>query len=175
MEYLDVLDEFGNKTGVKKLREEIHKDGDWHACVHVWLINSSGQILLQKRSSNTRTYPGLWAYSAGGHILAGENPEDAVVRETFEEMGLTVTKDEIKFIFINKNQDILNNNQLDHVFIIKKDINIQDLTIDPTEVEKVEWFDLVNFEKLKRQRDPVFVPKSDQYHEKLFAALHRIA
>lgn len=175
MEYLDVLNEFGNKIGVMKLREEVHQDGDWHACVHVWLINHSGQILLQKRSSNTRTYPGLWAYSAGGHILAGESPEDAVVREMFEEMGLVVTKDEIKFSFVSKNQDIAQNNQLDFVYVVIKDVDLKDLIIDPTEVEKVSWFELSNFEELKRARDPMFVPKSDEYNEKLFEALHRIA
>ena len=35
MEYLDVLDSSGNKTGKKKLRSEIHKDGDWHRAVQI--------------------------------------------------------------------------------------------------------------------------------------------
>lgn len=30
MEYFDLLDENGSKTGKIKLREWVHKDGDWH-------------------------------------------------------------------------------------------------------------------------------------------------
>ena len=52
MEYFDVLDENGNKTGKLKLRNEVHRDGDWHRGVHVWIINSFGELLLQRRSPN---------------------------------------------------------------------------------------------------------------------------
>ena len=48
MEYLDILDENGNLTGEKKLRTEVHRDGDWHKAVHVWILNSKNQLLLQK-------------------------------------------------------------------------------------------------------------------------------
>lgn len=34
-EYFDVLDENGNKTGIIKLRNEVHRDGDWHKEVHI--------------------------------------------------------------------------------------------------------------------------------------------
>lgn len=38
-EYFDLLDENGNKTGKTKLRNEVHRDGDWHKAVHIWIIN----------------------------------------------------------------------------------------------------------------------------------------
>lgn len=37
-EYFDVLDENGNLTGRKKLRSEVHRDGDWHKATR--LINA---------------------------------------------------------------------------------------------------------------------------------------
>ena len=46
-EYFDILDENGKKTGKTKLRKEVHKDGDWHKAVHVWIINDKNEILLQ--------------------------------------------------------------------------------------------------------------------------------
>ena len=49
-EYLDILDEQGNKTGKTKLRSEVHHDGDWHKSVHIWILNSKGDVLLQRRS-----------------------------------------------------------------------------------------------------------------------------
>ncbi len=33
MEYLDILDENGNKTGQKKSRKEVHSKGYWHYCM----------------------------------------------------------------------------------------------------------------------------------------------
>ena len=48
-EYFDILDENGKKTGKTKLRKEVHKDGDWHKAVHVWIINDKNEILLQRK------------------------------------------------------------------------------------------------------------------------------
>lgn len=42
-EYFDALDENGNLTGVKKLRKEVHRDGDWHRTVHIWIINNDNE------------------------------------------------------------------------------------------------------------------------------------
>lgn len=67
MEFLDVLDENGKKTGVVRNRELIYKNGDWHRTVHVWLLNSKNELLIQKRASNKETFPNLWAISIAGH------------------------------------------------------------------------------------------------------------
>ena len=49
MEYLDILDENGNKTGEKDTRENIHKLGLLHSEVAVFIYTNLGEILLQKR------------------------------------------------------------------------------------------------------------------------------
>ena len=46
-EFFDVLDEEGSKTGKIKPREELHRDGDWHKSVHVWIVNDNAEVLLQ--------------------------------------------------------------------------------------------------------------------------------
>ena len=48
-EDFDLLDENGNKTGKTKLRTEVHRNGDWHKAVHIWIINNKGDVLLQRR------------------------------------------------------------------------------------------------------------------------------
>ncbi|MBI4281803.1 hypothetical protein HY625_03210 [Candidatus Uhrbacteria bacterium] len=58
MEYLDVLDANGNPTGKKKSHATIHRDGDWHRAVHVWIVNDQQQLLVQKRSETKPAYPG---------------------------------------------------------------------------------------------------------------------
>lgn len=41
-EYFDVLDSEGHKTGRIKLRSAVHRDGDWHRAVNIWIVNGGG-------------------------------------------------------------------------------------------------------------------------------------
>ena len=48
MENIEILDEKGKQLGIVKTREEVHSKGFWHKVVHIWIINSEGNLLLQK-------------------------------------------------------------------------------------------------------------------------------
>ena len=53
MEFFDILDENGNKTGKIKERSLVHEDGDIHGTVHIWIRRKTEKgydLLLQKRS-----------------------------------------------------------------------------------------------------------------------------
>jgi hypothetical protein len=41
IEHFDVLTPDGTPTGVSKPRSDVHRDGDWHACVHIWVIDAA--------------------------------------------------------------------------------------------------------------------------------------
>ena len=49
---LKVLDEDGNVTNIEKTKKEVHDEHLWHQEVAIFIINSEGKILLQKRSNN---------------------------------------------------------------------------------------------------------------------------
>lgn len=68
MEYLDILDEKGNKTGEVKPRQEVHSKGYWHKGVHIWIINSKKELLVQRRSANKDVYPNKLYISVAGHV-----------------------------------------------------------------------------------------------------------
>lgn len=53
------------------------------------LLRRDNQLLLCRLSQQVGINPGAWTLPGGG-IDFGEDPEDAVVREFFEETGLTV-------------------------------------------------------------------------------------
>ncbi|RID54770.1 hypothetical protein BRARA_G02065 [Brassica rapa] len=74
-EHFDVLTKSGEKTGVSKPRSEIHRDGDYHRAVHVWIfVESTQELLLQLRSDDKDSWPGQWDISSAGHISAVLHP-----------------------------------------------------------------------------------------------------
>ncbi|MCE9649331.1 MAG: NUDIX domain-containing protein [Parvibaculum sp.] len=52
------------------------------------LFVRDGKILLARRAPDRDKYPGCWDLP-GGHAENGDSVEDALVRETREEMGVT--------------------------------------------------------------------------------------
>ena len=49
-ELIDIFDENNNALNVQKMKSEAHKLGLWHRASHIWIYNSSGEILLQLRA-----------------------------------------------------------------------------------------------------------------------------
>lgn len=96
-EYFDIYDDRLNKIGVK-LRDHVHRDGDWHRVFHCWVIYRDDDgvewIILQKRSPDKKIYANYLDVSAAGHYTTGETIRDGV-REVQEELGLEVTFEDL--------------------------------------------------------------------------------
>ncbi|HEY6842787.1 MAG TPA: NUDIX domain-containing protein, partial [Thermoanaerobaculia bacterium] len=128
---------------------------------HIWILSRDGRFLIQRRSLRKENNPGLWDVSAAGHLSAGESAIDAAVRETFEELGLTIRADELKFIAALRDSCVLNNNtyydnEFHEIFVVRRDVDIASLTLDPEEVAEVKW--------VKELRpDASFVPHGEEY------------
>lgn len=60
------------------------------------------KILLARRSSKRKTYPGLWSFP-GGHVDAAESFPDALKRELQEEMGVTPIEFECIRLIVDPN------------------------------------------------------------------------
>ncbi len=93
MEYFDVLDCAGRKTGDVIPREEAHANGVWHGAFHCLIIyekHDGGYALFQKRSAQKKIAPGKFDISVGGHYGTGEDAKIAGPREFREELGLEV-------------------------------------------------------------------------------------
>lgn len=88
-EILDVVNERNEVIGQME-RDKAHEDGLWHRHVHVFIFNSKGELLLQKRRGDLKSYPGAWISSASGHIETGEAPLRSAKRELKEELGIAV-------------------------------------------------------------------------------------
>lgn len=148
-ELVDILDEDMNQTGKALMKSEAHKKGLWHGGAHLWIYNSKDEVLLQKRSDQKEIYPSRWDVSVAGHIDAGETPRQAVLREAKEELNLSIDPDALQYIGL----DIFNeqipqsfvHRVVNWVYIIKLDVDLKSLEIEPEEVSEIKWIVLDDF------------------------------
>lgn len=154
LELFDVLDEKGNPTGVIQERGVCHREGDHHATVHMWIVRPypekcGWQILLQKRSQDKDSHPGCYDISSAGHISAGASPLPSALRELQEELGLQVAPEDLCPIGLHPGSfdDTFygipfHDREFSHVYILKKDVKPEELTLQESEIESVLWMDL---------------------------------
>ena len=100
-EFLTIFDSTGRRIGVKT-RAEVHRDGDWHWLVFVWVAwtASDGRrcFLLQLRARPGDPYRGQLDAPAGGHVWAKESHLTGALRECQEEMGVRFTPRELVYL-----------------------------------------------------------------------------
>lgn len=88
-EWLDIVDADDKVVG-RATRESAHRNKQQHRSSHVVLFNTSGQVLVQHRSHDKDTNPGLWDSSAAGHVDSGESYLRCAARELEEELGVVL-------------------------------------------------------------------------------------
>ena len=169
MELIDVLTPDGRPGGIRKSKADVHRDGDWHRAAHVWIIGARGRILLQRRSMTKENNPGLWDVSAAGHVSAGETAMEAAVRETEEELGLRLSPSELQPAGAIAESCVLNggtyiDREFHEIFIVRRDVDLQSLVLDPQEVAEVRWVGELH-------PDETFVPHAREFE--LFSRLAR--
>lgn len=169
-EFVDILDKTGKLTGEVKLKSEAHRLGLYHASVHIWFYTKNGEVLLQKRAYNKDTYPDLWDVSVAGHIEAGETPENAAIRETKEEIGLSISKMNLDFVGIFLSKKIpkpnLYDNEFHHIYLSYLEVPITSLLLQKEEVSDIT---LIHHNLLKEHlqdslQSKIYVPHDDVYY-----------
>jgi len=168
MELIDILDEKGNKTGVVKTKTEVHRDGLWHLNAHIWCLNSKNEILLQHRSEEIETYPDMWDISVAGHISSGEDSQPGALREVKEEIGVDLDATDLKLIGRFKNQSVLNNetyfdNEFNDVYLVKLDLDIDQLHLQKEELKALRWVPIAEFKKWIKEDRSNLVPHTEEY------------
>jgi isopentenyl-diphosphate Delta-isomerase len=168
MEYLDILNEDGSPTGKSLPRKEVHEQGLWHRAAHIWIINSQGELLIQKRSLKKQSSPGLWDISAAGHLSAGESSLQGAVKEIKEEIGLSVPPEELIELGTMKTSSVQNNgtyfnNQFNDIYLLEKDLKIRDVVMQESEVDEVKLIPWKELKKVVEAHDPLFVPHDAEY------------
>lgn len=134
MEIWDIMNEDGVITGKTAVRgRTVLRHGEYHLVVHIWVISSDGNFLIQRRSEKRKLMPGEWA-ATGGSAISGENSITAAARELQEELGIRAPKGTLKLMGRLKRR----NSFLD-VWFIKCDADISRLRLQKSEVAEVKW------------------------------------
>lgn len=96
--------EFGPKLGT-------HETGALHRAISVFVFNTSGELLLQKRAACKYHSAGKWANTCCGHPRPNESSQSAAERRLYEEMGMRV---DLKFGFKSRYEARLDNDMIEN-------------------------------------------------------------
>jgi len=118
-----------------------HQDGGrLHRAFSVFLFNSRGQMLLQKRAAEKYHFGGLWTNACCSHPRRDQVVADAARERLLYEMGIDLPLSPL-FSFIYRAEDPasgLTEHELDHVFVGAFDGTPEPR---PTEVSDWAWMD----------------------------------
>ena len=133
MEKRDLYDINRRLTGKTIYKGEEIPEGSYITVVLVYIQNSEGKFLFQKRSKRKN---GLWA-STGGHPKSGEDSLQGIITETKEEIGID-----------------LDPNKIVKYYSGREDIpNIEKLELQESEVEQVQWFTAEEAKQLNEEEN----------------------
>jgi len=152
-EHFDIYTRDGTHLGVKD-RDAVHRAGDWHRSIHIWIVRPTERaLLIQRRAPDKDTWPGYWEASVGGHLSAGESYEDAY-REVEEELGVRIdprTFIPLGVIAIELNrpeQPMITDRELCFVALARDDRPLNTYPFDQTELSAVASLPLTGLRAL---------------------------
>lgn len=135
MEKRDLYDEKRNLTGETIYKGEPVPDGKYIIVVLIFIQNSDGKIMIQKRSKQK----GSTYAATGGHPKTGETSRDGIITEVKEELGLDISNENLIVYYSGMWEQ-------EHVFCdcyyLKKDIDLNDINLQKDEVDSVYWFSI---------------------------------
>lgn len=154
-EKIDILNEFGEKTGRVAWKSEAHRDGLWHRCFHLWIVGpgeaSDGpHLFVQRRACGKETWPNKLDVTAAGHLMAGESGLDGL-RELEEELGLAVGPNEVMTLGTRRKELEIPagmDREFQDVFLLVRNLAPSDLRLQEEEVASVARLRLRDVEGL---------------------------
>lgn len=134
-ESLILVDDDDREIGFHPKAKCHEGQGLLHRAFSVFLFNSKGELLLQKRSAKKSLWPLYWSNSCCSHPRESESVEEAGRRRLYEELHLEC---DVRFLYKFKYQasyrDVGSEHELCHVFT---GYSNGDVIAHPDEIE--EW------------------------------------
>ena len=144
-EHVILVDNAGREIGTEE-KLKAHREGKLHRAFSIFIFNTLGELLLQKRSKTKYHSGGLWTNTCCSHPRLGESHYCAARRRLNEEMGFDCELTELfSFIYHTELENDLFEHELDHVFVGRYD---DQPVPNPDEVDDWKWMDI---EELRRE------------------------
>ena len=122
MEILDLYDDFGQKLKETINRGEKTEEGKNIMLSVAFIKNSKGEFLIQKTSKEK----GNRYSSTGGHVMHGETGLETIKRELEEELGISATEQDLKYIATFKYPK---KNCIFNVYLLNIDIDLSKIKL----------------------------------------------
>lgn len=151
MELWDIYDRDRIKSDKTMIRGEEFEKGSYHLVVHACIFNSNGEMLIQQRQPFKSGWSNMWDITVGGSAVSGDTSQTAIERELFEEIGLKIDLQNVRpHLTINFNEGF------DDIYLIEKDVDINQLKLQYEEVQKVKW---ASIDEIYQKLDEgIFIP-----------------
>lgn len=135
---VELTDPRGKSIGVEEVLKAHRDDGRLHRAFSVFIFDSEGRTLLQRRSPAKRTFGGLWSNACCGHPRPGHSLQAEAERRLGEEMGFIVPLEEVaRFTYRAADPGSgLVEHEYDHVLMGRFDGVPQP---DPAEASEWKW------------------------------------
>jgi isopentenyl-diphosphate delta-isomerase len=134
-------------------RTEAIEKGLIHRIARIFVFNSKGELLIQKRSQTTKL-PGRWDQSAAGHVKGGEDYLAAATREAEEEIGLKdIALEEFGKLYTEETDEAVVKKRFNTIFTATFDGSLKQ---DDDEVSEIQWIDPNELQKWMVQKPDDF-------------------
>lgn len=160
MELFDLYDVNRRPLGITMERGGKQPKGAFRLVVHICIFSTDGKMLCQKRVSSKKVFPNMWDVSCGGCVDAGETSQEGAVRETKEELGITLPADVLPALTVHFNYGF------DDVYCVTMDVSLNDVKLQAEEVADVAWLTKEQIHAMLN--DGKFVSYSHEYIDYLF-------
>jgi geranylgeranyl diphosphate synthase type I len=141
VEHVVLLDAVGRPCGVLPKANAHSRDTPLHLAFSCHVVRSDGAVLLSRRASTKRTWPGTWSNACCGHPQSGESLRDAVNRRLQQELGLRAIRLEVAvpdFAYRAEMADGTIEHELCPVVVA----HVEGAPApDPSEVDEIEWME----------------------------------
>ena len=153
-EIWDLYNEKRELTGRDQVRGEEIPQGYYHLVVHVWIRNRCGKYLISQRSADRPTHPLKWE-CFGGSVLKGEDSLTGALRETKEEVGLSLEPKDGKIVrsTIGRIVNGVRFSDIVDVWLFPYDGPVSLEAATTTEVVQIAWLDRQQIKELFDQGD----------------------
>lgn len=132
VELLDIYDSNAQPTGKTIVRGTPINSGEYSLSVHLFIYNSKGMFLLQKRSKKKKSLPGIWSVTCGA-VSSGEDSITAGIREAKEEVGISLEPEQFEFI-----EKIKRRHSFVDIYFIKANFDIAKCVLQKDEVDSIK-------------------------------------